>query len=90
MRKCKNGQIYQAGFRLPAIVISPYAKKGFVLKNQLEQASVTRLIEELWGMDFMTSRDPKARDGVVGSMMDAFDFNQPPREPLILKTQTCP
>ncbi len=90
VRKCKNGQIFQAGFRLPAIVISPYAKKGFVMKTQLEQASVTRLVEELWGMEFMTKRDPRARDGVVGSMMGAFDFDQPARDPLILTKNTCP
>jgi phospholipase C len=89
-RKCKNGQVFQAGFRLPAIVISPYAKKGFVLKTPLEQASIARLVEELWGMEFMTKRDSRARDGVVGSMMSAFDFDQPPRDPLVLTKQTCP
>jgi phospholipase C len=90
VRKCANGQVFQAGFRLPAIVISPYAKKGFVLKDVLEQASVPRLVEELWGMEFMTKRDPHARDGVVGSMMGAFDFAQTPRPPMPLTKKTCP
>ena len=90
VRQCKNGQIFQAGFRIPAIIVSPYAKKGFVLKAPAEQASVPRLVEELWGMKFMTERDPHARDGVSGSLMEAFDFNQPPRDPLILEKHTCP
>ncbi|HSO31057.1 MAG TPA: alkaline phosphatase family protein [Labilithrix sp.] len=90
VRKCQNGQIFQAGFRLPAIVISPYAKKGFVLKDVLEQASVPRLVEELWGMEFMTKRDPHARDGIAGSMMSSFDFAQPPRAAMILEKKTCP
>ena len=90
VRKCGNGKVFQAGFRVPALVISPYAKKGYVMKKVLEQASVPRLVEELWGMDFMSARDKKARDGVVGSMMDAFDFNQPPREPLLLPKNKCP
>lgn len=90
VRKCKNGQIFQSGFRLPAIVISPYAKKGFVLKDTLEQASVPRLVEELWGMEMMTKRDPHARDGVAGSMMPAFDFDQAPRAPFLLDKKTCP
>jgi phospholipase C len=90
VRKCANGQIFQAGFRLPAIVISPYAKKGFVLKDVLEQASVPRLVEELWGMEMMSKRDPHARDGVVGSMLPAFDFDQAPRDPLLLEKKTCP
>ncbi|CAN5491889.1 hypothetical protein BH09MYX1_BH09MYX1_65100 [soil metagenome] len=89
VEKCKNGQIFQTGFRLPAIVISPYAKKGFILSTPTEQASVPRLVEELWGMDFMTKRDPHARDGTSGSMMSAFDFTQTPRDPLLLETHAC-
>lgn len=90
VHKCKNGQIFNQGFRLPAIVVSPYAKKGFVLKTPAEQASVPRLVEELWGMPFMTTRDPNARDGTSGSLMDAFDFTQPARAPLVLATHACP
>lgn len=33
VRTCKNGQTFQAGFRIPAIIVSPYAKKGFVLRR---------------------------------------------------------
>ena len=90
VHKCQNGQIFQTGFRLPAIIVSPYAKKGYVLTSKAEQASVPRLVEELWGMDFMTARDPHARDGTAGSLLGAFDFTQTPRAPLILKTHTCP
>ena len=90
VHECKNGKIFRSGFRLPAIVISPYAKKGYVLKTKTEQASVPRLVEELWGMDFMTTRDPLARDGLAGSLLDAFDFGQAPRAPFLLKTHACP
>jgi phospholipase C len=90
VHKCANGQIFNEGFRLPAIVISPYAKKGFVLKTPAEQASIPKLVEDLWGMEYMTKRDPHARDGTAGSLMDAFDFNQAPRGPLLLQTRTCP
>ncbi|MFO0734625.1 MAG: alkaline phosphatase family protein [Labilithrix sp.] len=88
---CPNDEHFQAGFRVPAIVISPYAKKGFVLKTPTNQASVPRLVEELWGMPFMSERDPRAIDGKVGSLMEAFDFAQPPRDPLLLTPRaTCP
>ena len=90
VKKCKNGQIFQEGFRLPAIVISPYAKKGFVLSAPAEQASIPRLVEELWGMPFMSTRDPHARDGTAGSLMGAFDFGQAPRPPLVLNKRVCP
>jgi phospholipase C len=90
VKKCANGQIFQEGFRVPAIIVSPYAKKGFVLKTPAEQASVPRLVEELWGVPFMTTRDPHARDGTAGSLMGAFDFTQAPRAPFPLTTRTCP
>ena len=90
VHKCGNGQIFNEGFRLPAIVISPYAKKGFVLSTPAEQASVPRLVEELWGMPFMTTRDKNARDGTAGSLMAAFEFASPPRAPLFLQTHACP
>jgi len=41
-------------------------------------------------MDFMTARDPHARDGTAGSLMAAFDFEQPPRDPLLLQAHACP
>ena len=90
VHKCANGQIFQNGFRLPAIILSPYAKKGFVLSTPAEQASFPRLVEDLWGMTYMSTRDPHARDGTAGSLMGAFDFSQAPRPPLPLKTRTCP
>ena len=41
-------------------------------------------------MPFMTASDPDARDGTAGSLMDAFDFAQPARAPLVLTKRTCP
>ncbi len=90
VHKCANGQIFQNGFRLPLILISPYAKKGFVLNTPTEQASVPKLVEELWGIPFMSTREPHARDGMAGSLMASFDFNQTPRAPLFLQKHTCP
>ena len=43
-----------------------------------------RLIEELWGMKLMSTRNAHARDGIAGSLLEAFDFNQSPRAPTIL------
>ena len=90
VHKSDNGAIFGRGFRLPLIVISPYAKKHYVLKTRTEQASVPRLVEELWGMKFMSTRNSHARDGHAGSLLGAFDFTQAPRPPMILPTRTCP
>jgi phospholipase C len=90
VKKCANGKIFNTGFRLPMILISPYAKKGFVDTTHTEQASVPKLVEDLWGMTYMSTRDPRVRDGAAGSMMDAFDFTQEPRDPMPLTPRTCP
>jgi phospholipase C len=90
VRTARNGKRFGSGFRLPLIIISPYARKGVVLKHRTEQASVPRLVEELWGMSFMSKRNAHARDGVAGSLLGAFDFGQTPRPPMILPTRSCP
>ncbi|HEX3480246.1 MAG TPA: alkaline phosphatase family protein [Kofleriaceae bacterium] len=90
VRKARNGKRFGSGFRLPLIVISPFAKHGVVLHHQTEQASVPRLVEELWGMKFMTARNAHARDGIAGSLLGAFDFAQKPRAPLLLARRSCP
>jgi len=89
VHRCSNGQIIEEGFRLPAIIISPFAKKGFVLHEHTDQASVPRLVEDLWGMRYMSTRDRRARDGRAGSLRGAFDFSQSPRPPLLLQTHAC-
>ena len=38
----------------------------------------------------LTARDPHARDGTARSLMDAFDFAQAPRPPLVLAKHACP
>ncbi len=75
---------YGLGFRVPLIVISPYAKKGYIDHTQYEFSSMLRFAEDELGLPTLTSRDRRAND-----MMNAFDFNQSPRPPLILKQRTC-
>jgi phospholipase C len=75
---------YGLGFRVPLIVISPYAKKGYIDHTQYEFSSMLRFAEDELSLPTLTSRDRRAND-----MMNAFDFNQSPRPPLILKQRTC-
>lgn len=84
-----NGEFINTGFRLPAIVISPYAVQA-VIHTKTEQVSVTRLVEDLLGGGRVSSLDPSARDAKAGSMLGAFDFAQAPRAPLVLTERTCP
>jgi phospholipase C len=65
------------GTRVPAIVISPFAKRGFVDHTVYETASILATIEHRWGLDPLSARDAAARD-----LANAFDFSgAPPAAP---------
>jgi phospholipase C len=82
---------YGLGFRLPLIVISPYAKPGFVFKEVSEQASIPRFIETIFQTGkTLSDLDPAAQDGQANDLMNAFDFKQAPLPPLPLTQRTCP
>ncbi len=71
------------GFRVPTIVISPYAKHGYVDHTQYEFSSMLSLVESNFGLP---SLGPGQRDSVgIGKndMMNSFDFSQSPQPPLI-------
>ncbi len=88
---CNTSQPYGLGFRLPLIVISPYAKKGFVFKDTSEQASIPRFIERVFGSTkTLHDLDPAAQDANANDLLGAFDFSQTPLPPLVLQDRTCP
>ncbi|GAC1367642.1 MAG: hypothetical protein NVSMB47_18640 [Polyangiales bacterium] len=87
---CDAANPYGLGFRLPLIVISPYAKAHTVYKDVAEQASVPRFIEKVFGATkTLHSLDPAAQDEGANDLMGMFDFTQPPIPPLVLSTRTC-
>lgn len=67
------------GFRVPALLVSPYARKGYVDSTVLDFTSGLKFIEENWGVEPLASRDADA-----SSIVSAFDFDSPPREPVLL------
>ena len=64
------------GIRVPLLLISPYAKAGYVDHSLGEFSSVLRFIEDNWGLSQLTHRDRGA-----GNLSEAFDFSQAPRKP---------
>jgi phospholipase C len=76
---------YGLGIRVPFIVISPYVKEGIVSHTVYENASVLQFIETRFGLKALTNRDV-----VANSLLDMFDFSQPPAPPLILPLRSCP
>ncbi len=59
------------GTRVPAIIISPYARKGYVDHTQYETVSILKFIETRWGLPALGTRDAAA-----GDLTTAFDFSQ--------------
>jgi phospholipase C len=64
------------GIRVPLLVMSPYARQGFIDHDTGEFSSVLRFIEDNWGLPQLTHRDANTVD-----LSQAFDFSQQPRPP---------
>ena len=88
------------GLRVPSIVISPYAKKGYIDHQTLSFDAYLKFIED----DFLSGSriDPKT-DGrpdprptvrenvsILGDLVNDFDFSQTPRPPVILAERPVP
>jgi phospholipase C len=69
---------YGEGFRVPTLVISPWAKHAFIDHTQYEFASLLSLAEDNFNLPKLGTRDVDAND-----MMNSFDFSQSPQPPLI-------
>ncbi len=69
------------GFRVPAIVISPWAKQNFVSHTVYDHTSVLRTIEAKWNLPALTYRDANAndmRDCLVNNLKERAPFLEPP------------
>ena len=88
------------GLRVPGLVISPFAKKGFIDHQTLSFDAYLKLIEDLFlngqRIDPKTDGRPDPRPTVrenastLGDLLQDFDFSQKPLPPLILKTNPSP
>jgi phospholipase C len=67
------------GIRVPCIVISPYAKSGFVSHTQYEYGSILKFVEEVFNLPPVGPPSRGFTDTRANSMLDAFDFAQRPR-----------
>jgi acid phosphatase len=68
-----KGDRWGPGTRVPAIIISPYAKKGYVDHTQYDTSSILKLIETRWGLAPLGPRD-----AAPNGLTNAFDFAQSP------------
>lgn len=72
------------GLRVPAIIISPYARGGYVDHTVYTYSSMLRFVETVFGLPALTNLDRHA-----ATMLNAFNFKQPPSPPLLLKQRRC-
>ena len=70
--------IYGEGFRVPTLIISPWAKHGYVDHTVYEFGSMLKLAETIFHVPSLNTRDSTSND-----MLDAFDFGQNPQQPLV-------
>jgi phospholipase C len=68
------------GFRVGMLLVSPYARMGapsqpgYISHTQYEFGSILRFVEDVWSLGRLGTTDTRAR-----SIVDCFDFTQPPR-----------
>jgi phospholipase C len=68
------------GYRLPLLIISPFAKQGLVSHTHYEHGSILKFVEETFGLKALAASDKRAT-----SPADAFDFSQSPRKFVAIK-----
>jgi phospholipase C len=61
------------GFRVPAVIVSPYARPGYVCSEVLDHTSVLKVVEEKWNLPPLTARDAAAK-----TPLDALDLTGAP------------
>jgi phospholipase C len=70
------------GFRVPAVIVSPYARPKFVTKQTYDHTSVLKLIQRKWNLPSLTRRDAAATDPLEALDLNAEPFfATPPRLP---------
>ena len=88
------------GLRVPGLVISPYARKGYIDHQTLSFDAYLKFIEDVFlngqRIDPKTDGRPDPRPtvrenvSILGNLITDFDFSQPPRPPMVLPTNPPP
>jgi phospholipase C len=70
---------YGDGFRVPTMLVSAYARPGFIDHTVLDHTSFLKFIDQNWNLRPLAARDAHAND-----FMNAFDFSRPPSPAVIV------
>jgi len=61
------------GFRVPAVIVSPYARRNYISPVVRDHTAILKFIERKWNLGALTFRDANADD-----LFDCLDFANPP------------
>ena len=61
------------GFRVPAVIVSPFARRNYVSHRVHDHTSFLKLVEIKWNLPALTYRDANA-----SNLLDSLDFRRPP------------
>src|SRR5260370_533929 len=76
LEKWTDGTQFRLGSRVGCLVLSPYAKAGYISHAQHSHVSLVKFCETTFGLPPINARDKASDD-----MSDCFDFNQNPLAP---------
>jgi phospholipase C len=74
-----------AGFRVPALLVSAYARPGQVNHTVMDYTGALKFIEQNWRLRPLADRDARSN-----SLTSAFDFAAGPRPPVLLRAGAVP
>jgi phospholipase C len=68
------------GYRVPVIVISPFAKQNYVSHDVMDTTAVLAMVEDRFGLSPLTNRDASYNSAQTtnATMAEFFDFTNPP------------
>jgi phospholipase C len=72
----QDGTQFRYGSRVGCLVLSPFAKPGYISKALHSHVSLLKFCEATFGLPALNVRDASADD-----MSDCFDYNQQPALP---------
>jgi phospholipase C len=73
------------GFRVPALLVSAYARHGYADHTTMDYTAILRFVEDNWHLAALSGRDAQSP-----GLASAFDFSRPPRPAALLAYQATP
>ena len=84
VEKWTDGTPLRYGFRVPCIAIGPFTRRGYVSHETHSFVSILHFAETIYDLKPLNERDASA-----STLLDCFDFAQPPLRPAAFAVPNC-